>query len=87
MKLTVVRTQLDLAQSNKMKVHRRHLYIFFKTICEVQLGSNLENPYVVSLTSLTPPRVAVLMKEDTYHNNAFFVNPNLWLGKAARPRH
>lgn len=55
MKLTDLRTQLDLAQSNKMKVHGRHLYIFFKTICVVQLGSNLDNPYVVPLNSLTPP--------------------------------
>lgn len=55
MKLTVLRTQLDLAQSNKMKVHGRDLYIFFKTICALQMGSNLENPHVASLTSPAPP--------------------------------
>lgn len=87
MKLTVLRTQLDLAQSNKMKVHGRHLYILFKTICAVQLGSNRENPHVAPLTSLTPPQAAVLIKDSMYHNNFLFVNPNLWLGKAARPRH
>lgn len=87
MKLTVLGTQLDLALSNKMKVHGRHLYILFKTICAVQLGSNLENPYVVSLAPLTPPRAEVLLKEDMYHNNSFFVTQNLWLGKAAWPRH
>ena len=75
MKLTVLRTQPDLAQSNKMKVHGRHLYTFFKTICAVQLGSNLENPYVASPTSLTPPQAAVLMKENMYHNNSFFCKP------------
>lgn len=53
MKLTVLRTQLGLAQSNKMVGTYR--YFYFKTICVVQLGSNLENPYIASLTSLTPP--------------------------------
>lgn len=51
MKLTVLRTQLDLAQSNKMLGTYVYMYIYIKTICVVQLGSNLENPYVASLTS------------------------------------
>lgn len=60
-----------------------YIYIFFKTICVVQLGSNLENPYVASLASLTPPWAAALMKEEMYFKISLSLTPNLWLGKAA----
>lgn len=80
MKLTVLRTQLDLAQSNKMVGTYR--YIYFKTICVVQLGSNSENLYVASLTSLTPPWAAALMEEEIYYKKSLF-QAQMSLGRAA----
>lgn len=51
MQLSVLRTQLDLTQSNKMKAHGRHVYryIYLKTIYAMQLGAGLENPCVAPL--------------------------------------
>lgn len=56
------------------------MYIYIKTICVEQLGSNLESPYAATLTS---PWAAVLMKEEMCYKTSLFLTPDLWLGEAA----
>lgn len=48
----------------------------------MQLGSNLENLYVASLTSLTPPRAAAVMEEEIYYKKSLF-QAQMSLGRAA----